>query len=385
MATSSGTPPTIFDLEVNLSSLSTSTENALSTYVNRSVPIVLNPSDYYVSVSRFICSTQLIPLWSPVLNTTSPYNDGYNTIYSVTLTYETFSSEQVFLRVINTLDSAIPPPTPVTSQPTNGWGYVYSYYKICDMINEALATAYTSLLTEVGGSASLDPNPPYMTWDNQTQIFTMNCFPLSQYDQESGADVVGIYFNNNYRQYLLGWDFIAVSQINTPNGTDNLLNIKNMGNNYTPQSSPPTYYPADPDTVLLQYQQSISSPWCFCSLSKIQIVSSLPIAYPTLSALPLAIVGTANNNATNPVVCDFLVNYSSGGASSFAQPISYFPALDSYSSPIKLAGASVLNSFSIGVNWINLEGQAFPLYAFGNTNSSIKLTFTHKTLIENGL
>ena len=384
MATISGIPPTVFDLEINLSSLNTSSSNSLSAFVNRSTPIVLNPSDYYVSVSRFICSTQLLPLWVPVLNTTSGFNDGYNTIYSITLTYGALSSDQTYLRVINTLDSATAPQSPVLSQPQNGWGYVYSYYTICDMVNNALNTAYAQLATLAGGE--LPDNPPYMTWDSQTQIFTMNCYPMSFYNQSSGDDVVNIYFNNNYRQYLLGWDFIAVSSnYSTPTGLDNLLNVRNTGNNYSPQSDPPTYTPSDPDVVVIQFNQSVSAPWAFCSLSKIQILASLPIAYPTLSALPLAFVGSANNNSTTPLLCDFLVNYSSGGASAFTQPISYFPSLDSYSSPIKLSGSSILTSFTIGVSWVNLEGQTFPLSAFGNTNSSIKLTFTHKDLIENGL
>jgi len=382
MSTVSGVPPTIFDLEINLSSLSAGTLNSLSAIVNRTAPIVLNPSDYYVSVSRFICSTQQIPLWSPVLNTSSPYNDGYNTIYSLTLTYDTYTSGQVYLRVENTLNTATPPPAPVLEQPTNGWGYVYSYYVICDMVNIALATAYTNLIANIGGAVVLDANPPYMTWNNQTQIFTMNCFPLSQYDQSNGANVVNIYFNNNYRQYLLGWDYIGLSNISTATGEDVLLDLRNTGNNYIPQSSPPTYTPASPDMVLLQFQQSITAPWAFCALSKIQITSSIPVAYPTLTSLPLNNVGSGQNNNTNAILQDFLVNYSSGGASSFSQPISYSPALDSFSSPNKLAGSSTLTSFGVAVSWLNIDGQAFPLAAFGNVNSSIKLTFTHKSLIE---
>jgi hypothetical protein len=99
--TTSGTTPAVFDLEVNLSSLNNSSLNAMTTTINRSQAIVNNPSDYYVSISRFICSAQQIPLWTPVINTTSPNNDGYNTIYSVYLTYGNFSSQQVYLRVIN--------------------------------------------------------------------------------------------------------------------------------------------------------------------------------------------------------------------------------------------------------------------------------------------
>lgn len=384
MATVSGTPPTIFDLEINLSSLSSGTLNTFSSYINRTSPIVFNPSDYYVSVSRFICSTQQIPLWSSILNTTAPYNDGYNTIYSVSLTYGIYASSQVYLRVINASAPVAPPPVPVLQQPTNGWGYVRSYYTICEMLNIALATAYGQLLTAVGGSATLDPNPPYFTWDNQTQIFTINCFPMSQYDKSSGDDVVNIIFNNNYRQYLLGWDYIALSDISTPNGLDIILNIRNTGNNYSPASVPPTYLPDDPTATLLQFQQSIQAPWAFSALSRIQITTSLPLAFPTLGALPLEVVGTSANNATNPVLCDFLVDYSSGGAGSFNQPVLYFPALDSYSSPVKLSGSSILTEFNIGVSWLTASGQIIPLAAYGTVNSSIKLTFTHKSLIENG-
>jgi len=382
MATASGTPPTVFDIEVNLSNLSAGTLNTMAVNVNRTTPIVYNSSEYYVSVSRFVCSTQQIPLWVPVLNTTAPYNDGYNTIYSLTLTYGIYKSEQVYLRIINTSTTIQPPSVPVLSQPTNGWCYVHSYYITVDMINTALATAYEQLLVAIGGFAELDPNPPYMTWNNQTQLFTMNCFPMSQYDKSTGDDVVNIIFNNNYRQYLLGWDYISLADTSTANGLDVLLNIRNTGDNYTPASSPPTYFPDDPTATLLQFQQNIQAPWSFCALAKIQITTSLPLAFPTLGALPLDVVGTAPNNATNPVLCDFLVDYSAGGAGSFQQPVLYFPALDSYSSPVRLAGSSVLTEFNVAVSWITITGQVIPLAAYGTINSSLKLTFTHKSLID---
>ena len=152
----------------------------------------------------------------------------------------------------------------------------------------------------------------------------------------NGCNVVNIYFNNNYRQYLLGWDYIGISDSLTATGEDVLLDIRNTGNNYVPQSSPPTYTPADPDTVLLQFQQSITAPWAFCSLSKIQITSSIPVAFPTLTALPLSVSSGQNNN-TNAILQDFLVNYSSGGASSFSQPISYSPALDRWCQVLRLS------------------------------------------------
>jgi hypothetical protein len=380
---STTSPPSIFSLEVNLSTL-TSGLSDVASLVNRAGTIVANPSDYYVSVTRLIVSTQRIPLWQPVLNTTSPNNDGYNTIYSVYLTYGSYNSGQVYLRIINDDNTISQPSLPVTSQPLNGWGDVFSYNTITQMINNALTSAYATLVSNVGSSATLDANPPYVTWNPVTELFVMNCFPMSQYDTSSSGDKVSIYFNNEYRPYLLGWTIeILTNQTNTPNGQDVLLLLTNLGNNYTPQSDPPLDTPLDADTVMLQMSQNISAPWCFVALSKIQIVSSLPIAFPTLSDLPLALVGSAFNNQTAPILIDYLVNYSQGGANAFQQPISYSATSDIFSSPLKLGGTSPITQFTIGVQWQNLQGQTFNLQTIGLRNSSLKLTFIHKSIIEN--
>jgi len=378
----SSATPMVFDLEVNLSSLNTTSINAITTNVNRLQAIVANPSDYYVSVSRFICNTQQIPLWDPIINITSPNNDGYNTIYSVYLTYGLYASQQVYLRVINTNSTYVAPPVPTITQPTNAWGYVFSYNIIAEMLNTALATAYTQLLAAVAGSLPMDANPPYVSWNPTAQLFTMNGFPMSQYDQSTGADVVEIYFNNSFRQYLLGWDIIGLTNTSNPDGKDCLLVLKNTGVNYSPQNTPPSFLPTDPTTTTLQYSQNCQTFFAYATLAKLQIIASLPIAFPTQAALPLNLVGSVGNDLQVPMLCDFLVNYSNSTSSGFCQPISYFPALDSYSSPLQLCGSTQLNSFSIGISWTNIEGQTFPLEAFGTVVASIKLTFTHASLIQ---
>jgi len=374
--------PSVFSLEVNLSTLTDGLSN-VSSQVNRAGVILQNPQDYYVSITRMIVSTNRIPLWQPQLNTTSPYNDGYNTIYSVYLTYKDFNSGQVYLRVINDDDTVSPPTGSVSSQPTNGWGNVFSFDTISQMVNTAIATAYSALNTASGGV--LPSNPPFMIWNNQTQIFSMSCYPMSFYDQSTGDDVINIYFNNSYRPYLLGWAINILSNSTTsPNGEDVLLIIRNNGINYTPQNDPPTFAPSDPSTTTITMTQDISSPWCFVALSKIQVISTIPLAYPTLSDLPLNLVGDAFNNQTTPILMDFLVNYSQGGASSFQQPISYSATSDLYSSPIKMGGSAPLTSFGIGVYWQNLQGYSIPLQTWGLRNSSLKLTFIHKSIIESG-
>jgi hypothetical protein len=379
-----GNSPPIFSLEANLSTL-TSGLSAVASLVNRSGTIVSNPSDYYVSVTRLVLGqTQRIPMWQPQLNTQPPNNDGYKTVYSVNLQYGAFTSGKVYLNIINEDNTLSPPAVPTPTASTTGWGDVFSYNTICKMINNALSDAYDILNTAVGGT--LDPNPPYMTWDPASQLFTMNCFPMSQYDQSVGGNVVQIYFNNAYRPFLLGWGIqIQTNQINTPTGMDNLLILQNLGNNYTPQTSPPTAIPVDPTTVMLQMAQDISAPFCFVALSKIQVVASLPTAYPCLSDLPLALQGSAFNNQTTPILMDVIVDYSAGGASSFQQPITYTANSDIWSSPIKLGGNSPIAQFGIVVQWVNIQGQVFPVQTMGLGNSSIKFVFTHKSIIEKGL
>jgi hypothetical protein len=372
--------PSVFSLEVNLSTLTNGLSN-VSSQVNRAGVILQNPQDYYVSITRMIIATNRIPLWQPQLNTTAPYNDGYNTIYSVYLTYQGFNSGQVYLRIINDDETVLPPTTPVSSQPTNGWGNVFSFDTISQMVNTAIATAYSALNTASGGL--LPSNPPFMVWHNETQLFSLDCNPMSLYDQSTGDDVVNIYFNNSYRPYLLGWAInILTNSTSTPNGQDVLLIIRNNGINYVPQNYPPTFAPSDPSTTTITMTQDIYAPWCFLALSKIQVVSTIPLAYPTLSDLPLNLVGDAFNNQTTPILMDFLVNYSQGGASSFQQPISYSATRDIYSSPIKMGGSAPLTSFGIGVYWQNLQGQSIPLQTWGLRNCSLKLTFTHKSIIE---
>jgi hypothetical protein len=253
------------------------------------------------------------------------------------------------------------------------------------MINTALATAYTQLLASVAGSLTMDANPPYMTWDPQLQLFTMNGYPMSQYDQSTGDDVVEIYFNNSFRQYLLGWDIVGLNNNGSTTGKDCLLVLQNNGINYSPQNSPPSFLPTDATITTLQYSQNCQTYFVWGTLSKMQVIASLPIAYPTQAALPLNQVGTTGNDLQIPMLCDFLVNYSSASSSGFCQPISYFPALNSYSAPIQLCGGSQLTSFTIGITWTNIEGQSFPLDAFGTVVASMKLTFTHKSLIQGGI
>jgi hypothetical protein len=210
----------------------------------------------------------------------------------------------------------------------------------------------------------------------------MNCYPLSQYDQSNGtSDIVQIYFNTEFKPFLLGWSLITeTNNTNTPTGQDVLLVLQNENNNTNPL--PVDGAPVDPTSTTLLMTQSISAPWCFVALSKIQIISSIPVMAPSLSDVPLPLVGNTFNNQAETVLLDFIVNYSQGGANAFQQPISYAANSDIFSAPQKLFGNSPINSFFIQIRWLNLAGYSFPLQTIGLRNASIKFAFVHKSIIE---
>ena len=374
----------IIYLDVNLST-TTAGLNNVGTFVNRSSPILDDPAEYYVSVAKLVLSTSFsIPLWQPILNTTAGLNDGYNTIYSISLTYGANSSSQTYLRIRQD-DLTIPiPPLPLTAQPTGlsyGWGNVYSYFTIVNILNTAIATAYAELLVLV---PSLNALPPYYEWDATTELFSLSCYPMTQYDTSITQNVVFLYFNNEFQPFLTGWSFIReTNNVNTANGKDCQLIIRNEGNNWLPIASPPTFYPATPTTTLLRIVQDFPAPFAFVALSSLQVLASLPFQTPELTSLPLALNGIANNNLTSSILTDFSVDYSAGGSGSFQQPIIYTPTSVINSRPIKLTGHNPITQFGIQINWVNLAGVVSPLQSIGVRNMSIKLAFIKNEIVEN--
>lgn len=374
----------IIYLDINLSTTTGGLKD-VGTFVNRSSPILDDPADYYVSVAKLVLSTSFsIPLWQPILNTTPGLNDGYNTIYSLSLSYGANSSSQTYLRV-RPDDNTIPtPPLPLTAQPTGlsyGWGNVYSYFTICNILNTAVATAYAELLLLV---PTLNALPPYYEWDATTELFSLSCYPMTQYDTSITQNVVFLYFNNEFQPFLTGWSFIReTNNVNTANGKDCRLIIRNEGNNWLPVASPPTYYPSTPTTKLLRMVQDFSASFSFVALGSLQVLASLPFQSPELTSLPLALNGIANNNLTSLILTDFCVDYSAGGAGAFQQPIIYSPSSVINSRPIKLSGHNPISQFAIQINWVNLAGVTAPLQSIGIRNMSIKLAFIKNEIVEN--
>lgn len=338
----------IIYLDVNLSNSDSGVVN-LSKIVSRSSPILENPDNYYVAVARLVCPTSFsIWLWDPLLLANgSASADGYNTIYSIVLTYGTTSSPITYLRVIPSDLTVSAPPVPVTIQPVNGWGAVYNYQTIVSMLNVALASAYAALVVL---NPSLLPTPPMYVFDPETSLFFIQM-----------VTGVSLYFNNEYRPYLAGFRYNRLtSNVGTASGKDLLI--------------------VGTGTVT----QGFVATWCFMALSSVQVVSSLP-TLSEFSDLPLYLQGSAPNNATSQILTDFAADYSSNGAGSFLQPIVYTPpSVIPGARFISMSGKNPIMDFSIAINWVDTQGIVRPMQTIGaGQNASIKLVFVKKSIIDN--
>ena len=385
----------IIYLDVNLSTGSYGI-TPLQKTISRSGNIVNHANDYMCAVIRAVIPCGSVWMFQPVfLQDGDAASDGYNTIYTITLTHGAFTSASVSLQAIN-VDASVPPPTtPLTSQPTNGWGAVYSYSSLVDMLNTALSTAYASLLAQV---PTLNAQPPYYTYSPASQMFVMNAYPLSQYSQNQAGipDVVKIYFNNESgTPWLVGWKYVRLNNsIDTTTGKDLCLTLETQANNWiediagawssTP-SIPPNNpnLPIDADKTMIQMSQQFPATWAFTALSSIQIVSTLPTV-PEFTDIPLAQIGFTPSNQSTSILQDFTPDYSADGAGSWAAPLVYnaFSVVNG-ARFCQLVGSSQISYFDLKVNWCDSFGNVYPLTVVSpNQNASIKLMFVKKSIVD---
>ena len=394
----------IFYLDVNLAT-SQYGVTQLAKNVSRGSPIIYNPSKYYCAIARCVIPTSFsIWLWQPVLLNTSnmPVGtnpalcDGYNTVYQISLRSTGANvSSSVYLRLpLQQADATtVPPPTPVTIQPTNGWGAIYSYDTIVEMLTIGIQDAYKAL---VGLDTTLSASLPYYSFNSQSSLFTLHVYPYSQWYSNDLVNPEGVqlFFNNESRTpFLQGWRYSRLNNNVGTNGLDCQVLMMSDGTNwleyggvsYTLPPAPPTNVsiPSDPTMAQLNITQGWACSWSFNSVGSIQIVSSLP-TQPEQTDLPLYLQGIASNNQTTSILCDFCPDYSSS-SSAWQEPLIYTPSsVIPGARYIQLVGSNPVSDFTIGIFWVDNYGIQRPVQVIApNVNASIKLVFVRRSLIDN--
>lgn len=189
--------------------------------------IVDDPSEYYLSVIRFLVPGQNVPIFI--------FSDLPT--YSITLSYNNVDYQNYVAYNPLTL-------TPSTE---DGFYFVYSYQHMINMINATFASAFQALIAANPGIANY---PPYLTFNPQNQLITLVAEQTSgAYSPTTeGGNYIKIYMNAPLYSFFESFNnFFSGETAN--NGKAYQILVKNYGNNVsfglTPSSSPdPIIYPA---------------------------------------------------------------------------------------------------------------------------------------------
>lgn len=259
--------------------------NCLAIYQSQlNQPIVYRPEEYYMAMVRFRVPGALIPTMIARIQP-FPNTNLNNTIYSVTLTYNGFTSGQTFVQYV-TSDASAPVSRPLTANnPTvdyTEYYYIYEYTDFLDMINTALATAYTALDVASGSTLPAGSYAPYFILDPLTLRLSLIA-QQDPYDLGTGGtrDILGpappaipikVYINDALYQYFDGMPIIYQG-FNRPDGMDVQMNIQNLydSNWYRP---PGVNLPTGAAT-LLEMKQQFDSLADWNSLQTVQLSSNL--------------------------------------------------------------------------------------------------------------
>lgn len=330
--------------------------------------IVQNPSEYYLSIIRFTIPTQYIPILIPDIQP-YPNTDVNLTTYSVTLTYSTFTSGQIFIEFVSANPYIIPMPISINNKNADrsGYYYIFSYNSFLLMINTALSNAFTALSTASGGTLPAGSAVPYFQFDPINSRISLVA-TIAGFDN-SLMTPINIYVNTALFTFLDGINNIDYGP-NALNGKNNHLLVVNYGNNsYNPPGVSGTllYY------IITQEYQALPDWNSFKSL--ILASNSLPIKPEYLPRRTNFNQGVIN---TRGILKDFEPLIDLGPE---ARTVVQYQ-LNSPYQLINLNSNTPLTKIDISIYWLDEYGNQYLVQIPPNEVATIKMVFIKKSTFE---
>lgn len=333
---------------------------------------ITNPSEYYVSVVRFSIPCQNIPIFVPEIQE-FPNTNINNTVYSVSLEYNGFTSGETFIQFVSSNPGVYALPISASSPEANTssiYYWIYNFQAFIDMVNTALATAFTNLSIASGGTLPVGSVAPYFEFDPATQLISLVAQRLF-YDQTLLQPI------NIFMNYKLFVYFDAIEAIYLGTGTNNYLAngkdfqlvIKDLKNNwYNPSfvapAAPPAYY---------KMTQNFSNLVSWNVFKSLQISSNM---IPIREEYAPSLRDTAGSNTESQTFLkDFEPVLNNGGDS---RGILYF-VLDGPYQLIDLLSTTPLTKLDLTMYWVDRFGRKYLLQCPYNQVISVKIVFIKKT------
>lgn len=333
----------------------------------RTIPLLKNPSEYYISIIRFSVPGFSIPiLVCPVTNNTIPLT----TPYKIKMTYGLLTSERsvIFYPRIN--PSSNPP-----VNPQDPYYFIYEYQQFIDMVNITLQTTVNDLIA-LGAPPGL--LAPYFIFNENTQLISLIVPTNPDYYSLSSSDVntytptlpagkVGIYLNNDLFSYFQGIETISLDP------DYYWVIVKNNENNYYQDPAAAPVYP--PEYLEMKQQFNAINNWnSFSSLAFLS--NSLPTLKEFTPGTNLTYNGNTQSGAnTVPILTDFVPLLQNAGdqRSDFV----YNPT-----GPYRLVNLLTndpIYAVDIAVVWYDQYNRQYPIYLEPGQSISIKIMFVKKS------
>jgi len=336
--------------------------------IERTIPILDNPKDYYLTISRFTVPVLDTPiLICPISGTgyvgVGPAPPAINvTPFSVTLRYTATDFQQTVIYQTRTPNVPLPP-TPGYVDVNHPYYYsVYAYNHFVDMVNQAFTNAFTLLKTAYPGAPMTEA--PYFIFDPETELFSL----IVPYDYVTNN--VDIYLNNELQTYFVNMNYIFYGRGAT-NGKDFQFILSN-NNNINAYAKPGGTIPAPPaNPAYLRLKQDYKG---------LDVWNSFFDLVFTTGTLSVYREWTQNNDPQTQLptqvslLTDFqpLLNEAGDSRSTMA----YYPQ-----GPyrlINLTGNTPLRNFDVKIWWRDKEGRLYPLTIPYRQSVSIKFLFIKK-------
>lgn len=330
----------------------------------RTTPIIGNPSEYYLSIVRFLIPLQNIPIFNFRTGEYTVTIDFNGSPYQATVPY---ISSQTF-------------PDSFGNQP------VYSYTLFLNMVNTALRSAFAAY--KLANPAQPQTAAPYLIYGTKTHLVSLRC-QLTYYDSSFSiaAQPLKVYFNTAL--YSFFQSSMQIYNGYTRNGVPTFgrnfqIVIFDKGDNYEVL---PASYNAGVSGPGYDMEQEYVTLYDWNDLRTIQIVSTTlktrteGLSTTNVDGRPIPPGSPGSESDAAPIITDFIPGVENGfEARSYVlyNPTAEYRLVD-------LLGTTPLKEINLEVRWTDKQGKSYPLYIPPGDSASFKLLFRRRGYILNNM
>mgnify|MGYP003650764708 CR=1 FL=1 len=336
---------------------------------NRASPYLYCPENYFASIIRFELSTTCLPLWIPQIQIGNLINE---TIYSITLSIGAIFFQEYIKYVPSNLNIN---PLSIADVGLDGqdmkttYYYVYSYDRICNMINKAFEVA-TAAVNSLGLTTY---KQPFILFNSQTSLFELYQPVTALY-----VPIFEIHFNNPLALLISSFPLLFLG-LTQPNGKD--WQVDNNIHN-----------PFNPEVILtipyLKYIQDVPTISSFNPVRSVVFsITTLPVIgtltsqqKPFYTDINTTEQNNVNNNNSSNILTDFAVNVSNGN--SYTPTIIYEPTVYRL---FDMYGSTPLYNIDLSVWWKDDYSNLRKIEMNKGESGTVKIMFRRKDYNINNL